>query len=176
VQVRQRRLLTQIRVWSTAPGDRQTRQRKKCEQELSPRDCLAGHAFDRQSQPRVGIGPCSPTCRSFEESHVIELGHMRELSLQGESCREGSYPSLNGYRMAGAHFRLGRLCDAQFGQPTSDCATRNAGGAHDRADPATPRRPASAAARRRRPALVQHRSERLKALAYGQFVNHTKTM
>ena len=77
--------LTQIRAWSTAPGDRQTRQRKKCEQELSPRDCLAGHAFDRQPQPRVGIGPCSPTCRSFEESHVIELGHMRELSLQGES-------------------------------------------------------------------------------------------
>src|SRR5262245_65604802 len=54
------------------------------------------YAFDRQSQPGVGIGPSSPTRRSFEESHVIELPHMRELSLQGESCREGSYPSLNG--------------------------------------------------------------------------------
>jgi len=60
-------------------------------------------------------------------------------------------------------FRLGRVCDAQFGQPTSDCATRNAGGAHDRADPATPLavtppplRDAAA------PRAVQHRSKRLK--------------
>src|SRR5215467_4656890 len=85
------------------------------------------YAFDWQSQPRVGIGPRSPACRSFEESHVIVLAHMRELSLQGESCREGSYPSLNGldHRLAGAHVSSRaclrrairsahvRLCDAQ---------------------------------------------------------------
>jgi hypothetical protein len=63
-------------------------------------------------------------------------------------------------------FRLGR--DAQFGQPTSDCATRNAGGAHDRADPATPRRPASGRCETPPPRAFQHRSERLKVLAYDQ--------
>jgi len=73
---------------------------------------------------------------------LCELGHMRELSLQGEGCREGSYPSLNGldHRLAGAHV------SSRASLRRAIRSAHNAGGAHGRADPATPRRPAPAAA------------------------------
>ena len=69
-----------------------------------------------------------------------------------------------------------RLACAQFGQSTSDGAARNTCSARDRTDPTTPSRFRLDRRKTPPPALVEHWSERLKALAYGRFVNHAKTI
>ncbi len=59
-----------------------------------------------------------------------------------------------------------RLIRTQFGQSTPDRAARDARGARDRADPAMSSRRRLRCRKTPPPALVEHRSERLKALAY----------
>src|SRR4030081_1860835 len=72
--------------------------------------------------------------------------------------------------------RIRRLTRAQFVQSTADRAARDARGAHDCADPAMPGRRRLGCRKPPPPALVEHRSKRLEALANGRFVNHARTI
>ena len=73
-------------------------------------------------------------------------------------------------------FHVRPLAGPQFGQPTSDRAARDTRGTHDRDNPAVPGRCRLGCRKPPPSPLVEHRSERLEALAYGRFVNHTKTI
>src|SRR6202051_1742279 len=61
-----------------------------------------------------------------------------------------------------------RFASTQFGQPTSDRATRTAVGAHHRNTPAMSGRRRLGARKTPSPAFIEQRSERLKARAYGR--------
>jgi hypothetical protein len=102
--------------------------------------------------------------RFDQHAQIIEQAGIR-LAHRLATAARPAYP-----------LRIRRLTRAQFGQSTSDRAARDACGTHDRNDPAMPGRRRLRCCKTPPPALVEHRSKRLVALAYGRFVNHPKTI
>ena len=106
----------------------------------------------------------APRLRLDQRAQIIEQARIRLAQRLATTARP-AYP-----------LHIGRFTRAQFGQSTSDRATRDARGTHDRNNPAMSGRRRLGCRETPPSALVQHRRERLKALAYGRFVNHAKTI
>jgi hypothetical protein len=106
----------------------------------------------------------APRLRLDQRAQIIQQARIR-LAQRLTTAARPAYP---------LHVR--RLTRAQFGQSMSDRATRDTRGAHDRNNPTMSGRRRLGCRKTPSPALVEHRTESLKALAYGRFVNHAKTI
>src|SRR6266576_1330999 len=98
--------------------------------------------------------------RLDQRAQIIEQVRIR-LAHRPTTAARPAYP-----------FQVRRFACTQFGQPASDRAARDTGGTHNRNDPTMSGRCRLGCRKTPPTTLVEHRSERLKALAYGRFVNH----
>jgi hypothetical protein len=99
-----------------------------------------------------------------QRAQIIEQIRIR-LAQRPTTAAHPAYP-----------FQVRRLACTQFGQPASDRAARDTGSTHHRNDPTMPGRCRLRCRKTPPTALVEHRNEGLKALAYGRFVDHDKTI